>query len=439
MKDECSLSSYRENYAYSLGVQAYIYGYSLVLMERTRQLQTILDVPIQPALTVSNVFFYLLISPEFKDVVTPNVDTVYCAAWLDLAQNPVVLNVPDTNDRYYVMQIMDAYSNTFSSIGRRSTGTKAGKYAIVGPDWKGVLPSGLKEVKSPTNTAWIIGRVLSKGDDDVDEAIKILKQFTLTSLDENSSPYVIKPANKLLLENKVEELCALDFFKTMTDLMILNPTTDYEAYEKQFEHIGIDLTYGFDASKLDSDTIAGLNRAAPDAFLIISNSLEQVDHRISNKWLIYTGVGTYGDQFLKRALVAFMGLGANVDEEATLPRTFSDEQGYQLNGGHNYILRFNKDQLPPVEAFWSVTMYDKDFYLVPNDINRYAIADYTPGLKYNDDGSLDIYIQKCPPINHESNWLPAPQDDFNLVLRLYQPSAKILNGTYEVPGVKRVR
>ncbi len=254
-------------------------------------------------------------------MVTPNVDTVYCAAWLDLAQNPVVLNVPDTNDRYYVMQIMDAYSNTFSSIGRRTTGTKAGKYAIVGPDWKGVLPSGLKEVKSPTNTAWIIGRVLSKGEDDMDEAIKILKQFSLISLDGNSSPYVIKPVNKLLLENKVEDLCALDFFKTMTDLMIINPTTDYEAYEKQFEHIGIDRTYGFDASKLDSDTIAGLNRAATDAFLIISNSLDQVDHRISNKWLIYTGVGTYGDQFLKRALVAFMGLGVNVDEEATLPRT----------------------------------------------------------------------------------------------------------------------
>ena len=120
MQDECALSSYNENYAYSLGIQAYIYGYPLVLMERTRQLQTILDASIQPALTASNVFFYVLISPEFKDVVTPNVDTVYCAAWLDLAQNPVVLNVPDTNDRYYVMQIMDAYTNTFSSIRRRT-------------------------------------------------------------------------------------------------------------------------------------------------------------------------------------------------------------------------------------------------------------------------------------------------------------------------------
>ena len=310
-------------------------------------MQTILNKSIQPALTASNVLFYESITPEFKDIVTPNVDTVYCAAFLDLSQNPVVLNVPDTNDRYYVMQIMDAYSNTFSSVGRRTTGTKAGKFAIVGPDWKGVLPSGSKEVKSPTNTAWLIGRVLSKGKDDEAEATRILRQFTLTSLDENSSPYVIKPANKLLLENKVEDLSAMDFFKTMTDLMILNPAADNESFEKQFEHIGINRTYGFDAGKLDQDTISGLNRAAADALLIISNSLEEVDHRFSNGWMIYTGMGTYGDQFLKRALVAYMGLGANVDEEATCPRTFTDDQGNQLNGEYNYVLHFDKDQLPP--------------------------------------------------------------------------------------------
>ena len=327
MQAESLLSSYRKNYAYSLGIQAYIYGYPLVLMERTRQLQTKLDTSIQPALIASNVFFYKTINPEFKDVVTPNVDTVYCAAFLDLSQNPVVLNVPDTNDRYYVMQIMDAYSNTFSSIGRRTTGTKAGRFAIVGPNWKGVLPSGLEAVKSPTNTAWLIDRVLSKGKDDEDEAIRILKQFALTSLDGNSSPYVIKPVNKLLLENKVEDLSAMGFFKTMTDLMILNPTTGNESFEKQFEHIGIDRTYGFDADKLDPDSIAGLNRAAKDAFLIISNSLEEVDHRFSNGWLTYTGMGTYGDQFLKRALVAYMGFGTNLDEDATCPRTFTDDEG----------------------------------------------------------------------------------------------------------------
>lgn len=437
MQEESFFSSYRENYAYSLGVQAYIYGYPLVLVDRTRQLQTKLDTTIQPALTASNVFFYETITPEFKDVVTPNVDTVYGAAFLDLSQNPVVLNVPDTNDRYYVMQIMDAYSNTFSSIGRRTTGTKPGSFAIVGPDWKGVLSAGLKAVKSPASTAWLVGRVLSKGKDDVDEATRILKQFTLTTPD-NSSPHVVNPANKLLLDNKVEDLSAMDFFKTMTDLMILHPVVEYESYVKQFEHIGINRTYGFDASKLDPDTIVGLNRAARDAFLIISNSLEKVDHRFSNGWMIFTGMGSYGDLFLKRAVVAYMGLGANVDEEATCPRTFTDDEGNQLNGKYSYILHFNKDQLPLVEAFWSVTMYDKDFYLVPNKIDRYAIADNTPGLEYNEDGSLDIYIQYCPPKNHNSNWLPAPDDDFNLLLRLYQPSAKILNGTYEVPGVKRV-
>lgn len=440
MQSKKSFSPYRENYAYSLGIQAYIYGYPLVTIERTRQLQSSVKVPYGgPSFTVSNVFSHYdqLITPDFKDVVSLNVDTIYSIAWLDLTRDPVILNVPDTNDRYYVMQLLDAWTNTFSSIGRRTTGTGAERFAIVGPDWKGILPSGVKEVKSPTNTVWILGRILVKGEDDLDNAVAIQRQFTLTSLDGNKKPYVIKPANKLLLENKVEDLCALDFFKTMTDLMILNPTINNEALEKQFEHIGIDLTYGFDAKKLDTETIAGLNRAAIDAFQIIANSREELNPRFINGWMVVTGLGTYGDQFLKRAYVAFSGLGANVDEEAIYPRTFIDNQGNQLTGQYKYILRFSKDQLPPVEAFWSLTMYGPDFYLVPNETNRYAIADYTPGLKYNDDGSLDIYIQKDRPINNESNWLPAPEGGFNLVIRLYQPCSKILNGTYEIPGVKR--
>lgn len=439
MPKESFFSSYRKKYAYSLGIQAYIYGYPLVLMERTRQLQTKLDSTIQPELTASNVFFYKTINPKFKDVVTPNVDTVYGAAFLDLSNNPVVLNVPDTNDRYYVVQIMDAYSNTFSSIGSRTTGTKAGRFAIAGPNWNGALPSGLTVVKSPTNTAWLICRVLSKGKDDVDEATKILKQFTLTTLDGNSSPYVIKPVNKLLLNNKVEDLSAIDFFKTMTDLMILNPTTNNESFEKQFEYIGIDRNYGFDGEKLDQDIITGLKRAAKDAFLIISNSLKEVDHRYSKGWLTYIGMGTYGDEFLKRAFVAYMGLGANLDEDATCPRTFTDEEGNQLNGKNNYILHFNKGQFPPVEAFWSVTMYDSEYYLVENEIDRYAIADYMSDLEFNDDDSLDIYISRSKPKKQEANWLPAPEGDFNLLLRMYQPAAEILNGTYEVLGVKLVR
>lgn len=365
-------------------------------------------------------------------------DTVYCAAWLDLSRKPVVLHVPDTNDRYYVMQIMDAYSNTFASIGRRTTGTGAGKFAIVGPSRRGVLPSGVKPVISPTNTAWMIGRVLAKGEDDRQEALRILRQFTLTSLDESQSPYVIKPANRLLLENKVEDLCVLDFFRTMTDLMILNPTTGHESFERQFEHIGIDLTYGFDAGKLDRETIAGLNRAAADAFSIIANGYEKINPQISNGWMTYPGIGAYEGQFLKRAYIAYMGLGANVDEEATCPRTFTDDRGNPLNGQHKYILRFDKDHLPPVEAFRSVTMYDKDLHLVPNEDKRDAIADYMPGLERNTDGSINIYIQRCPPAEHRSNWLPAPEGDFNLVLRMYQPKAEVLNGTYKVPGVKRV-
>jgi len=213
MQEDRRLGLYREKNAYSLGIQADIYGYALVKMERTRQLQTILNPSTQPALAASNVLFYKTVDPAFRDVVTPNVDTVYCSAWLDLSQKPVVFSVPDTAGRYYVVQITDAYSNTFASIGRRTTGTKAGRFAIVGPDWKGVLPPGLQAVQSPTNTAWLIGRVLSKGKDDEEQATQILRQIRLTWLDE-SSPQVLKPVNRLLYDSKVEDLCAMDFFKT---------------------------------------------------------------------------------------------------------------------------------------------------------------------------------------------------------------------------------
>ncbi|MGD6777704.1 DUF1254 domain-containing protein [Sutcliffiella horikoshii] len=345
-----SFSSYRENYAYSLGIQAYIYGYPLVTMERTRQLQSLVKMPDNLTTTMSNVFveYDRLFTPDDKDVVSPNVDTIYSIAWLDLKRGPVVLNVPDTNDRYYVMQLMDAWTNNFASIGRRTTGTGAGKFAIVGPDWKGILPSGVEEVKAPTNTVWILGRILVKGEDDLDNARAIQKQFTLTTLYENKNPSVIMPANTLLLENNVEDLSALYFFKTMTDLMVLNPTIDNEALEKQFEHIGIDLSFGFDAKKLDAETIAGLNRAAEDAFQIIENSQEALNPRFINGWIVNTGLGIYGDQFLKRAYIAFSGLGANVDEEAIYPRAFTDEQGNQLNGKYKYILHFEEDQLPPL-------------------------------------------------------------------------------------------
>ncbi len=368
-----------------------MYGYPLVITERTRQVTTLIKEPNGRAFTVSNEFIYYdqLFTADYKDIVSPNVDTLYFGGFLDLTKNPIVLNVPDTHDRYYVVQLMDAWTNTFSNIGRRTTGTRAGKYAIVGPDWKGILPEDVKEVKSPTNTVWMVGRILVKDEDDLAQARALQKQFTLTTLDGKKAP-IIRPANPLLLENKVEDLSALDFFKTMTDLMILNPTINNEALEKQFEHIGINLTYGFDANNLDPETIRGLNRAAKDAFQIIANSEGALNAKIVNGWIVVSGLGTYGNQFLQRAYIAYSGLGANVNEEASAPRTFTDDQGNPLNGKNKYILHFDKDQIPPVEAFWSVTMYGPDFYLVPNEMNRYAIAGHTQGLKYNDDGSLDI-------------------------------------------------
>lgn len=431
----------RQNLAYSLGVQAYIYGYPLVVMERTRQLLSFAPGEGTVDFTVSNVFTHIdeLATPESKAVVSPNVDTIYSIAWLDLSKGPVVLKVPDTHDRYYVMQFLDAYTNSFANIGRRTTGTKAGKYAVVGPDWKGILPYGIKEVKSPTNTVWILGRIMVKGEKDLEEAAALQRGFVLQSLDGKSAPLIKKPILISLLTKKVKDLDALDFFKIMTDELIQNPPPKRDdALLRQFEPIGINLKYGFHANRLDKETVAGLVRAAKDAYKIIENSRAQLKPQFVNGWMVLRHLGTYGDAFLKRAVIAQAGLGADVDQESMYPRAFVDQEGRRLNGRYRYVIHFKKNELPPVNAFWSITMYGSNYFLVANSINRYAIGDHTEGLKYNTDGSLDIFVQNAPPAQGRSNWLPAPKGGFNMILRLYQPGYKVLNGTYEIPPVKRV-
>ncbi len=435
------LNQFRQNLAYSLGVQAYIYGYPLVVMEKTRQSLSLLTGPDNQKYTVANVFKHnnILSTPKSKSVVSPNVDTIYSIAWLDLSEGPVVLNVPDTQDRYYVIQFLDAWTNTFANIGRRTTGTGAEKYAIVGPDWKGILPYGTEVIKSPTNTVWVLGRILVKGVNDLSNAAAVQSQFTLQSLDGKSDPRIKKPIDTQLLTKKVEDLNATDFFKIMTDMLIKNPPPESDAVLlRQFENIGINLNYGFDASKLDQQTIAGLSRAAKDAFEIIKNSRGELGPQFVNGWMVLRNLGTYDDAFLKRAVTAWSGLGANVDEESMYARVFIDQEGKTLNGKNKYVIHFNSNELPPVDAFWSMTMYGPDYFLVPNSINRYAIGDRTEGLKYNADGSLDIFVQHEPPEEGQSNWLPAPEGDFNIILRLYQPTFKALNGTYKFPPVKRV-
>ncbi|WP_230742755.1 DUF1254 domain-containing protein [Methanooceanicella nereidis] len=435
----------REKDAYTIGVQAYIYGLAPVIMERTEKL--FVTMPGAGHASI-NQFGHKgrLTTPNDTEVVTPNVDTLYSIAWLELGNGPIILHVPDTDGRYYVMQLMDAYTNNLDSIGRRTTGTGEGNFAIIGPGWNGSLPEGLNPVRSPTNTVWIIGRVLVNGESDIPAVRALQEQFTLTPLDQFGKPaasvkdQTLSDFNKMFPSTEAQE--KLKFFEELRVALKNNPPPKgEEALMAIFDRIGLrknETPYGND---LDHAMADGLSRAVKDGDQIAKTTWATMKGISVNGWtyLAGTGMGIYGYDYLLRAAVADGGLGAVLPQEAIYAKSEVDSDGQQLNGANKYIVHFDKDNMPSADAFWSLTMYDSTTYLlVPNAKDRYAIGDRTSGLKYESDGSLDIYIQHDPPSGSGSNWLPAPEGDFYLILRMYQPKPDVLEGKYPIPPVQKV-
>ncbi|MED3088868.1 DUF1254 domain-containing protein [Bacillus toyonensis] len=421
-----SQNQYLENLAYSIGIQAYLYGFPLVDVARTRQL---------PENSWNTFLHYRnLMDHTFKEVVAPNNDTLYSSAWLDLSKEPVVLSVPDVGDRYYSFQFLDTYTNAFDYVGTRETGTKAGKYVIVGPDWKGKLDKCSKVIQSPTKMVWLLGRTLVDGEKDLDNVHAIQDQYTLTPLNggQTKSSIHLPPISTSDFDDPAR------FFDIMTQLMsVFPPPATDAAMVSQFKLIGIDPNNGFRGSK-DPAIMAGLTRAVKDAQDIIKKSVNRVA-TLNNNWQVFYNIGIYGTEYVTRAVIAKFGLGANIPAEAMYSRTQVDSDGNPLSGEHQYVIHFDKEELPPVNAFWSLSMYGSDLFFVDNPIKRYAIGDRTEDLIYNVDGSLDIYIQNLSPEEKESNWLPAPSNEFVLMLRMYMPKQNILEGTYQMPKIKKVK
>lgn len=432
----------RENDAYSIGVQAYIYGLAPVIIERTERAFT--STP-GPGHAPVNQFGHVrhLATPDDAIIVTPNADTLYSSAWLELGKGPIVLHVPDTQGRYYVMQMIDAYTNDFAYVGRRTTGTGAGDFAIAGPGWNGSIPGGMQAIRSPTNTVWIAGRILVNGPGDVSNVTALQDQFTLTPL----SRYGTRTANASQdslsdfkrYASSPNASANLTFFEELRVALKNNPPPAREdALMAVFSQIGLAWNATPYGSGLNPAVAEGLARSLKDGDGIVKAAWKDYSGTSNNGWQVILNVGTYGYDYLTRAVVAEGALAANNPEEAVYPRAQVDSDGKPLNGAHRYVMCFEKGNTPPVDAFWSITPYNASNYmLMANPIDRYAIGDRTTGLKYNPDGSLDIYIQHDPPVN-TSNWLPAPEGDFYLVLRMYQPKPAVLNDTYRIPPVTKV-
>lgn len=433
--------------AEEIGVDAYIYGYPLVTMDLTKKVMTNVVKPDgqkAPLGQFANIRSYP--DASFTDVTAPNADTLYSIAWLDLSKEPYILHVPDEGNRYYLMPMLDGWTNVFADPGTRTTGTKAGDFAITGPGWKGKLPAEVTEVKSNTNLVWILGRTYCTGTPEDYKAVhEIQDQYSLVPLSAWGKSFTPPEGKfdpnldmKTPVREQVNSLEAGEYFKRLAELMKENPPAleDVSIIAK-LTKIGIIPGHDFDIKQLDPSVAEALERAPKNALLKIAAHQKDAG-KIENGWQVNLKTGTYGTDYLQRALTTAIGLGANRPQDAVYPIAEVDSKNDPLNGANRYVIHFDKGQTPPVNAFWSLTMYNGKYFFVENPLNKYTLSP-RDALKYNSDGSLDLYIQnESPGRDKESNWLPAPKDKFILMLRLYWPQDTVLNGTWQPPAIVKV-
>jgi hypothetical protein len=434
--------------AYEIGVVAFVYLYPLVTMDVSRRQFTNIEAGKMVGRGPMNTFTHVRAHPtaDLRVVVRPNFDTLYSSGWLDLTNEPMVVSAPDTEGRYYMLPMLDMWTDVFAVPGKRTSGTKPGNFAVVPPGWQGQLPGGLQKIQSPTPYAWVIGRTQTNGPKDYAAVHNVQDGYTITPLSQwGNAPQPVKAVIDPSVDMKtppldqVNKMPAPAYFKYAAELMRLHPphVTDWSMVAR-LKRIGIESGKNFDFVKLEPSVQQALDKAATDGLKGMYAKVPTVA-RVLDGWSMNTDtMGVYGNYYLKRAIVAMVGLGANQPEDAIYPLNLADADGKPLVGELKYVLHFNNEELPPINAFWSVTMYDEAGFQVANPINRFAIGDRDT-LKYNADGSLDLYIQnENPGPDKESNWLPAPaKGTLGVTMRCYAPKAQILDGRWNPPAIKR--
>lgn len=432
--------------AREIGVEAYLYLYPLVLMDVTRRQMTNVEPGTVPGFGPMNTFGHIRALPtEFRATPRPNFDTLYSLAWLDLTREPVVVSAPDTAGRYYLLPMLDMWSDVFAVPGKRTSGTQAGHFGVVPPGWQGPLPTGVQKIQAPTPHVWIQGRTQTNGPADYASVHRIQDSYTITPLSQwgkEPQPVALTPDPTVEMRTEpmrqVDGMPAAAYFAYAAELLKRHPPhlTDWSILAR-LRRIGIEVGRSFDAAQLPpavQQALAGVPAVALEKIQAKGPTFG----RAVNGWQMYTEtVGVYGNHHLKRAWCAWMGLGFNQPEDAIYPRCLADVDGAPISGENTYLLHFAPDELPPVEAFWSVTTYDGEGYIVANPLNRFAIGD-RDALRYSADGSLDLYLQHdSPGPERESNWLPTPRGPLEVWMRLYAPKPEALDGTWNPPPIRR--
>jgi len=450
-------------------VDAYIYAYPMVLMEITRRVATSVGSPMEGRAPM-NQFGHKTTLPDASTsgVAWPSTDLLYSNLWYDVSREPLVVHIPDSGGRYYFMPVMDMWTDVFMSRGPRTTGNGAQTFAIVGPTWTGTVPAGVDVVRSPTNVGWIIGRIQVAGPADIAQAGQFQagmstaplslwnRAHSVVAVPGSGAPPVPMGGVSVPLQpgqasaptdawdtrtpagEQVARMDAATFFATFAQVVQANPAhaNDYPILDRM-RRLGIEPGRPFSFAQLQPAVQQALIQAAPEANRRILNAVDRAS-RESNGWhTVRTGIGTYGTSYLRRAAVAYAGLGANTPEDAIYPLARTDMEGKPLMGDEDYVIHFDREQLPPVNAFWALVLYDTGHGFVDNPARRYSIGSKDP-LRYNADGSLDIYVQSdAPSGDKRSNWLPAPREGaFMLNMRLYWPKAQALDGNWVPPVVR---
>lgn len=424
----------------SVGAEAFLYGYPLVMMETTRvhsgqfigpdnQLRRVRQFP----------------DAHFKDVVRPNVDTLYTTAFISANAGPWVFEMPANTQRYELMPLMDAWTHVFASPGTRNTGHTDAIFLLVGPAWQGEVPRGMTLLRSPTDMVWLIGRTQTNGVADFAAVHPLQDRLQLTAFaaGKGASSNTPKPAWQPSSAPSVPPVVQLrnmrtsEFFERLMALMVANPPRAEDAALLQ-RMAAVQLVPG---QKVNLD---GLHTAcfALGRWLAEYKVRQVLRAKASDgAWSTPPlNLGDYGTDYNTRAAVAMVGLGANLPQDALYPNTSVDQQGQPLMGDRRYRLHFKADQLPPVKAFWSITAYGADEFLIENPLKRYALGDRDV-LNLNADGSLDIWIQAAEPDTaaQRSNWLPVKANaPFLLNARLYWPKDDALQGRWKMPPVERL-
>jgi hypothetical protein len=441
--------------AKQIGVDAYVYGYSLITTEVTRVLFSNvakvegLHAPMGQFVNVPR-----YPPADFRAVSAPNADTLYSIGWIDLSA-PQVFSHPDMGKRFYLFEMTDLWMIDFETPGTRTAGGAAANYLLTGPGWSGTVPAGLKQIKSATRYMVILGRTYADGSEADYKIVNALQaQLKITPLSAWGKPFTptvppVDPNPGYSMSAKPQEVInAMDtstYFNKMATLMCKDapPAPEDTAILAKMAKIGLEPCKTFDIARLDPSVQAALKDNGKAGIARIEANQAHMG-KIVNGWTITKGMGIYGTEYLKRATVAAFGWPANREEDAVYPLTFVDGAGAKLNGANRYTLTFAKGETPPVNGFWSITMYlvDGGWWFVPNPLNKFTVSP-RDNLKPNADGSTTLYFQnESPGKDKEANWLPAPKGEFIPMMRMYWPkpaSPSILNGTWTPPAVQKVQ